>query len=116
MFAGDFDTDDWRRYLSRLALPSSAGYHLLRSQPGQSNRQGLFFLLLPIECFQIVSDGSNAFKLANMTISRIKGENLQTIFDETYDNHLEDVYQGKERPKAQAGKTALLRFRNHRFV
>ena len=39
-----------------------------------------------------------------MTLSRMKGENLQTIFDETYDNYLDDVYRGKERPKAQAGK------------
>ena len=38
-----------------------------------------------------------------MTLSRMKGENLQTIFDETYDNYLDDVYRGKERPKAQAG-------------
>ena len=44
------------------------------------------------------------FKLANMTLSRMKGENLQAIFDETYDNYLDDVYRGKERPKAQAGK------------
>ncbi|CAF1297751.1 unnamed protein product [Adineta ricciae] len=51
---------------------------------------------------KIVSDGSNMFKLANMTLSRMKGENLQTIFDETYDNYLDDVYRGKERPKAQA--------------
>lgn len=33
----------------------------------------------------------------------MKGENLQTIFDETYDNYLDDVYRGKERPKAQPG-------------
>jgi len=39
-----------------------------------------------------------------MTLSRMKGENLQTIFDETYDNYLDDVYRGKERPKAQAGE------------
>ncbi|CAF1019692.1 unnamed protein product [Adineta ricciae] len=51
---------------------------------------------------KIVSDGSNMFKLANMTLSRMKGENLQMIFDETYDNYLDDVYRGKERPKAQA--------------
>ena len=38
-----------------------------------------------------------------MTLSRMKGENLQAIFDETYDNYLDDVYRGKERPKAQAG-------------
>lgn len=38
-----------------------------------------------------------------MTLSRMKGENLQTIFDETYDNYLDDVYRSKERPKAQAG-------------
>ena len=34
----------------------------------------------------------------------MKGENLQTNFDETYDNYLDDVYRGKERPKAQAGR------------
>lgn len=38
-----------------------------------------------------------------MTLSRMKGENLQTIFDETYENHLEEVYRGKERPRAQTG-------------
>jgi hypothetical protein len=38
-----------------------------------------------------------------MTLSRMKGENLQSIFDETYDNYLDDVYRAKERPKAQAG-------------
>lgn len=38
-----------------------------------------------------------------MTLSKMKGENLQTIFDETYDNYLDDVYRGKERPKAQPG-------------
>ena len=43
-----------------------------------------------------------------MTLSRIKGENLQTIFDETYDNYLDDVYRSKERPKAQAGKRSEL--------
>jgi serine/threonine-protein kinase ULK4 len=52
---------------------------------------------------QIVSDGSNVFKLANMTLSRMKGENLQTIFDETYDSYLDDIYRSKERPKAHAG-------------
>lgn len=56
---------------------------------------------------KIISDGSNAFKLANMTLSRMKGENLQTIFDETYDNYLDDVYRGKERPKAQPGGALL---------
>lgn len=40
-----------------------------------------------------------------MTLSRMKGENLQTIFDETYDNYLDDVYRSKERPKAQAGSS-----------
>lgn len=50
-----------------------------------------------------MSDGSNVFKLANMTMSRMKGENLQSIFDETYDNHVEDIYRGKERPKDQIG-------------
>ena len=38
-----------------------------------------------------------------MTLSRMKGEDLQSIFDETYDNYLDDVYRGKERPKAQPG-------------
>jgi serine/threonine protein kinase len=42
-----------------------------------------------------------------MTLSRMKGENLQEIFDETYDNYLDDVYRGKERPKAQAGKEKI---------
>lgn len=37
----------------------------------------------------------------------MKGENLQSIFDETYDNYLDDVYRGKERPKAQAGMSTF---------
>ncbi len=71
--------------------------------------QGLYYLHQQDMLFcdlnpdKIVSDGSNTFKLANMTLSRMKGENLQAIFDETYDNYLDDVYRGKERPKAQAG-------------
>ena len=55
-----------------------------------------------------------------MTLSRMKGENLQTIFDETYDNYLDDVYRGKERPKAQAGKICKLkrenRYRNVHYI
>ncbi len=47
-----------------------------------------------------------------MTLSRMKGENLQSIFDETYDNYLDDVYRGKERPKAQAGETKFFSFRS----
>ena len=43
-----------------------------------------------------------------MTLSRTKGENLQAIFDETYDNYSDDVYRGKERPKAQAGKYEII--------
>ena len=39
-----------------------------------------------------------------MTLSRMKGENLQAIFDETYDSYPDDIYRGKERPKAQSGK------------
>lgn len=45
-----------------------------------------------------------------MTLSRMKGENLQSIFDETYDNYLDDVYRGKERPKAQAGMKEFQKF------
>ena len=41
----------------------------------------------------------------------MKGENLQTNFDETYDNYLDDVYRGKERPKAQAGSFPLRAYR-----
>ncbi|CAF1149541.1 unnamed protein product [Rotaria sp. Silwood1] len=69
--------------------------------------QGLYYLhqqdiiFCDLNPEKIVSDGSNIFKLANMTLSRMKGENLQSIFDETYDNYLDDVYRGKERPKAQ---------------
>jgi len=50
------------------------------------------------------------FKLANMTLSRMKGENLQAIFDETYDNYSDDVYRGKERPKALAGKSKKINY------
>ncbi|CAF1313394.1 unnamed protein product [Adineta steineri] len=70
--------------------------------------QGLYYLhqqdiiFCDLSPDKIVSDGSNIFKLGNMTLSRMKGEHLQTIFDETYDNYLDDVYRGKERPKAQA--------------
>ena len=49
-----------------------------------------------------------------MTLSRMKGENLQTIFDETYDNYLDDVYRGKERPKAQAGNIYKLKSEGRR--
>ncbi|CAF4183064.1 unnamed protein product [Rotaria socialis] len=69
--------------------------------------QGLYYLhqqdilFCDLNPEKIVSEGSNVFKLGNMTLSRMKGENLQAIFDETYDNYLDDVYRGKERPKAQ---------------
>ncbi|CAF1028190.1 unnamed protein product, partial [Didymodactylos carnosus] len=69
--------------------------------------QGLYYLHQQDMLFcdlnpeKVVSDGSNSFKLSNMTLSKIKGENLQSIFDETYDNYLDDVYRGKDRPKAQ---------------